>query len=170
MIIENYEELVDQLKHRLHPFYPLIVVIRGPQGAGKTTLAKRLCKDFEELTWMSKKKCAHFETDDYFMKDNVYAWDPNTIAEAHEWCQKEFKKIAKRSDGKYALVVVSNVSYAVRHVDDYAQCIKKGLRPCVVIRLKNVHENEHGVPKDVVEAVQAKFEPYPGELVVEGDL
>ena len=50
-----------------------LYLVRGVPGAGKSTFAKNL-------------GCTHFETDEFFMVDGEYKFDPSKLKEAHAWC------------------------------------------------------------------------------------
>ena len=56
---------------------PRLVLIRGPPGSGKSTMAKVL----------ALVGFGHFEADMYFVVDGRYRYDASRIREAHAWCQ-----------------------------------------------------------------------------------
>ena len=53
--------------------YKLAVIMLGESGSGKSTFARTLCAD---------DKCI-FSTDDYFMENGVYNFDPTKLGEYH---------------------------------------------------------------------------------------
>ena len=116
--------------------------MRGLPGSGKSTKAKKIAGDIGVI----------FSTDDFFMVDGQYKFDPKMIGEYHE---KNFKRtVEAMKDGK-PLIVIDNTNiklwemknyvisgeehgYAVRMEEpdthwafSYRQCAKK---------------NAHGVP------------------------
>jgi tRNA uridine 5-carbamoylmethylation protein Kti12 len=55
-----------------------LYIMRGVPGSGKSTLAKQLAEGDESKI---------FSTDDYWMKDGTYQFDPKMLGNAHEWNQ-----------------------------------------------------------------------------------
>ena len=53
-----------------------LILIRGLKGAGKSTLAKRVCNQ-------------HIEADMFFMKDGEYKFDHTKLKQANEWCREK---------------------------------------------------------------------------------
>lgn len=55
-----------------------LVIMRGVTGSGKSTVA---------LAVAQGDKSKIFSTDDFFVKDGVYQFDPKQIGRAHQWNQ-----------------------------------------------------------------------------------
>ncbi|XP_053560013.1 NEDD4-binding protein 2 [Bombina bombina] len=67
----------------------VLIMLRGAPGSGKTTLARQLLKHNPVGCILS--------TDDYFVKDGHYLYDPNCLGEAHEWNQKRAKEAFEKN-------------------------------------------------------------------------
>lgn len=61
-----------------------LVVMRGASGSGKSTKAKQLAADYLNLygaeAWI-------FSTDEFFMRDGQYMFNPAALGHAHCWNQ-----------------------------------------------------------------------------------
>lgn len=55
-----------------------LIIIRGPSGTGKSTIARHL-GGVERENW--------FEADMYFMRNGHYEWVGSQLPAAHRWCQ-----------------------------------------------------------------------------------
>lgn len=75
---------------------PTLILIYGPPGCGKSTLARELVQ--------SLTNAFHIETDQYFSIDGEYNWDATKLGIAHTWCQDE----AFKAFSKYTTVIVAN--------------------------------------------------------------
>lgn len=88
----------------------ILYIIRGLQGAGKTTHAKSL------------NPTVHAEADMYFVHDGVYRWDPNLIGAAHDWC---LNRVRIGLMAGLARVVVSNTFIRRKDMEPYVALAAK---------------------------------------------
>lgn len=144
-----------------------LILIRGLPSAGKTTLVNLLLRDEEDC---DERLTSHFETDQFFMKDGKYEFDPARIGEAHQWCQDEvrrtikFNQIHPRSND-HTVIVVSNTFTQRWEMQPY---IEMGYIPCkltVIDLFDGGHSDEtlyarnrHGVPLEVIRTLRAGYE------------
>lgn len=63
-----------------------VFLVRGLPGSGKTTYAKNVLK--------AEIIC---EADDYFMRNGVYKFDPDQLADAHNACFNKFVEAVKHN-------------------------------------------------------------------------
>lgn len=127
-----------------------VILIRGLPGSGKSTLAKQLI--------FGRPKANHFEADDYFVDfyTDKYRFDATKIKEAHNYCQIRFKQALERVS---ELIVVSNTFTKKWELQFYLdQCELHGIRP-QIITCEGKFENIHGVPKDKIAQMRARWEP-----------
>jgi predicted kinase len=127
----------------------MLHIIRGLPGSGKTTFAKTL-------------GCFHVETDMFFVQNGVYVYDPKKIAAAHQWCKNTVMQAMRTGMGD---VAVSNTFTQIWEMEPYIDmCIESS-------RFKVYHcygkwNNIHGVPTDVLQKMEERWEVYPNEIPI----
>ncbi|XP_075598172.1 NEDD4-binding protein 2-like 1 isoform X3 [Balearica regulorum gibbericeps] len=72
-----------------------LVLLRGLPGAGKSTLARQLKRDYPGAVVLS--------TDDFFIENGVYMFEPDFLEDAHKWNQKRARKAMK--NGKSPVII-----------------------------------------------------------------
>ena len=86
---------------------PVLWIIRGLPGSGKSTFALKLAKLFGYY---------HCEADQYFVgADGSYNFDPNKLGHAHEWCIKEIHDKLKIGQS----IIVSNTFTKITEIESY---------------------------------------------------
>lgn len=127
-----------------------LFLLRGVPGAGKTTLAKTLNAD------------AHFETDNFFVTEGVYKFEPSKIRMAHEWCQAQVENamLLNYTSNLYETIIVSNTFTQEWEMEAYYKMAKHYNYRVISIVVENRHGgvNDHGVPEDKVQAMRDRFE------------
>lgn len=127
-----------------------LFLLRGVPGAGKSTLAKMLNAD------------AHFETDNFFVREGVYNFEPSKIGMAHEWCQAQVDNamLVDYTSNLYETIVVSNTFTQEWEMEAYYEMAKQYKYRVISIVVENRHGgvNNHGVPEDKVQAMRDRFE------------
>jgi len=131
--------------------------MRGISGCGKSTYTK---KHFPGAVIVS--------ADHYFEQGGKYKFDQTKLPAAHAWCFKNFESALKV--GK-PLVVVDNTNTRKWEMERYVEAAKAAGYDVDVVRLVcdpavAAARNVHQVPVDAVAAMAARFEPYPGEHIV----
>jgi predicted kinase len=127
---------------------PRLVLIRGKDGAGKTTLA--------EMVYVPQG-FVHYEEDHFFYNrggGRRYAYDPALRSLASKWCRDHvFKALSAGRD-----VVVSNFFNCRRTVEPYralARALKADLQ---IITLTTQFESLHITNKALLEQRNASFQ------------
>lgn len=130
---------------------PIVVIMRGISGAGKSTWAKENCGADAVI-------CS---ADSFFVDaDGVYQFDFTQLSDAHDAC---FDKYCEALDAGEYCVVVDNTNTTRAEITPYLMYARRrGYRvriihidtPVDVAAARNVH----GVPADGVAAQAARFE------------
>lgn len=133
-------------------------IMRGCSGSGKSTYVKKNFPDAQV-----------FSSDDFWMKDGKYVFDPKRLGEAHAWNLRRFTQAvmelsepeATDCDEDYLLVVDNTNTTATEFAPYYAVAAAFGF-DTEIISL-DVDEdvafprNVHGVPQNVVHGQRRNF-------------
>lgn len=126
-----------------------LYIVRGIPGSGKSTFAKTLGG-------------THFETDEFFMVDGEYKFDPTKLKEAHRWCQDSVNTamILNHTAGLNNVIVVSNTFTQEWEMETYFQMADTYGYKVFSVIVENRHGgiNTHGVPEDKLQAMRDRFE------------
>jgi predicted kinase len=133
---------------------PIIFLVRGIPGSGKSTFAKHIWDDFVIC-----------EADKYFVNKETgeYNFDPSKLKEAHEWCRNEVETRMKDHQANpqyYPEIVVSNTFTQEWEMQSYMDLAKKyGYRVTTLI-IENRHggSNIHNVPEETLDRMRQRFE------------
>ncbi len=133
----------------------IMYIMRGPSGAGKSTKAKELGISGTALS-----------TDDFWMKDGKYVFDPLRIAEAHQWNQKRARECLKKG---ISPVIIDNTNIEAWEMKPYVYMAQEfGYQVQIVpVEVKNTPQelaqrNKHGVPENVIHEMIQKYNPNIG--------
>lgn len=121
----------------------LMIVLSGISGSGKSTIAKR----FAEL---HKESAVILSTDDYFMVDGEYKFNPAKLAEYHNKNKAAAEEACKN---KIPFVVIDNTNLKLWEAKPYFNIAHKYGYEIVFERiecdLETSDRNTHGVPREV---------------------
>lgn len=143
-----------------------LIIMRGVSGSGKSTLAQELGKDG-----------VIFSTDDYFMIDGEYKFNPKELGSAHRWNLRRTEKAMQYSK---PLIVIDNTNTQAWEMSKYVE-IAQQYGYNIEIAEPNWHpdlrneegkwnfdflkgRNKHGVPE---EALKRMIDRYEYDLTVE---
>lgn len=132
---------------------PILIIIRGLPGSGKTTLAKKIAKE---------ENMIHLETDMYFETEEGYVYDNEKLAEAIRWFDSQLMCLLR--DGKR--VVCSNTFITIKSVENCLSNLSgRSRQDVLVVRLTNDYGTIHDITKEAIQDMKERFESYPGEVI-----
>jgi predicted kinase len=134
-----------------------LIILRGISGSGKSTLAN-------ELSGGDPSKV--FSTDEYFMENQEYTFDPSKLAQAHQWNQN---RVQEAMEQKITPIIVDNtntqrwearpyVQMAVEH--GYDVKAEETTTPWRMDPEELARRNIHGVPREAIERMVERYEPH----------
>uniref|UniRef100_A0A672JEB9 NEDD4 binding protein 2 n=1 Tax=Salarias fasciatus TaxID=181472 RepID=A0A672JEB9_SALFA len=96
----------------------VLVLLRGAPGSGKSTLARALLDHNRGGVVLS--------TDDYFIRNGRYAFDPTALGEAHDWNHKRAKEAFERGNNP---IIIDNTNMQGWEMKPYvAQALRHGYK------------------------------------------
>ncbi|XP_038618088.1 NEDD4-binding protein 2-like 1 isoform X3 [Tachyglossus aculeatus] len=138
-------------------FSKRLYLLRGLPGAGKTSLARQLKRDFPQALI--------FSTDDFFVReDGTYEFNPDFLGEAHKWNQERARTAMRNGESP---VIIDNTNlqswemrpYAVMALENNYEVIFR--EPDTRWKF-NVQElarrNIHGVSKEKIRRMKEWYE------------
>lgn len=130
-----------------------LIIMRGISGSGKSTLARTLCPAAQI-----------FSTDDLFMVDGVYQFDPSKLGEYHaknqqlvEWAMQEM----------WPVVCVDNTNTQLWEMAPYARLADTYGYAVRIVEANTpwrfdadvlAEKNTHGVPREAIKRMIARYE------------
>lgn len=126
-----------------------VIIIRGCQGAGKSTLANMLVG--------LNRSGIIIEADNFMYEDGVYKFHPSKLNMCHE---KAFNLFSMSIIDGVDLIIVSNVGAKWDHCSKYFDLAKsKGYKvTSIIVENRNDTKNLHDVDLTKVEQVAKSFE------------
>ena len=122
-----------------------LVIIRGVPGSGKSTRAA----EFVKLGY------AHFENDQFLMRNGVYDWTPERLAAAISACFNAVKNALQ--DGQS--VVVSNCFITHKSYSAFIKLAESMHVQVEVINCFGEYQNQHNVPDVILQKMRRSFQP-----------
>jgi len=139
---------LEELKETITGLRPVMVLVRGVPGTGKSTLA-------------SKLGVPYLEADQYFTSsDGTYTFDRTRIKDAHVWCQKAAK--FRLACGQP--VVVSNTFVQGWELKPYVNMAEEHGYDVVIVRMTKEYGTVHAVPEHALVRMRSTFSDVTGEL------
>lgn len=133
---------------------PVLIIIRGVSGSGKSTFADFLVNNIIQKLerYYDNRQPQKFEADQWFV-DNDEPWNPRYLSTAHEWCQAAVKQSLQ--DGY--VTIVSNTTTTKKELDPYIKIATDlGVQYFVLIA-DGDYNNVHGVDDDKLRKQAERF-------------
>lgn len=154
----------------------LMIILRGPPGSGKSYLAKKLLS--EAGIDQPRHKNHIFSSDDFFMQNNVYVFDPNLLSQAHMFNQRNVLTATRKH---VSPIIVDNTNSQAWEMRVYADlAVSAGydleiVEPCNWWLFKESElskRNVHGVPKAKIRNMIERYEKHitPKKLMQQFEL
>nr|XP_030141274.3 NEDD4-binding protein 2-like 1 [Taeniopygia guttata] len=133
-----------------------LVLLRGLPGAGKSTLARQLKRDHPSAVVLS--------TDDFFVENGVYIFEPDFLEDAHKWNQKRARKAMK--NGKSPVIIDNTNIHAwemkpyvmMAHENRYEVTFQEPDTPWKFNVQELTRRNTHHVPREKIQRMKEEYE------------
>lgn len=140
-----------------------LVLVRGLPGAGKSTLAEKIKKHFDD-TYCMAPFC--HEADKYWVRpDGTYDFNPKNIGNAHEWCTNKAKdtvELDKDDPEPHAFTIVSNTFTTLKEMQPYLDMVDS--ENVVVVHCTNNYGSIHDVPSHTISKMEQRWQDTPSHL------
>lgn len=137
-----------------------LILVRGLPGSGKSYLAEKLQQEFIK----AGLTCSVYSTDDFFVYDNNYNFDPTLLSVAHTWNRgRVMRSMMKKVD----VIIVANTFTKTWEVEPYYNDSKKFGYTLELKQPKTAwafdkeecfKRNTHGVPLEVIDSMVDRWE------------
>jgi predicted kinase len=124
---------------------PILYLIRGLPGSGKSTMAQLLCNKYGgEIV----------EADHWFMENGRYNFNPSELPKAHSMCKLRTEHVLRNGIN----VFVANTFTTLSEIDPYFDIASEIKVKTVVIECKGNFGSVHNVPQETIEKMRLRWE------------
>lgn len=95
--------------------------------------------------------------DDCITRNGVYLWKPETVAAAHNWCQRKCRRFMK---AQIERIVIANTNTTEREMTPYLELARQfGYKVfSVIVENRHGNTNTHNVPVITLEKMAERFQ------------
>lgn len=138
-----------------------LILMRGVTGCGKSTKAQQIVRDYKEIYCVD---ALIFSTDDFYVRDGEYRWNPAQIGHAHCWNQ--LRALNAMIDSE-EVVIIDNTNTQAWEMQPYVRAaVKLGYEveivepstPWAFDVEELAKKTTHGVPIESVRSMVARYE------------
>ena len=143
----------------------MLIIMRGWQGSGKSTLVKQFVTSFRNITIYS--------TDEYWIRENgEYLWDSSRLGEAHQWNENRAKQWFEEHSDEDVLII-DNTNITLESLMPYVEMAQRRghvawqsiapdamktrelfdsakIEDAILLLVKHWQRNLHGVPLSTI--------------------
>ena len=139
-----------------------LILVRGLPGSGKSTAAQKIAM-FDQNNRVVIEGDHYFETAVPGTTMKRYHFDGEWLADAPRRCRRLTE--ACLTDGLTA--IVSNTFTTLKEMKPYMHMAEDMDIPIMVIKCEGTYGSVHNVPAHVMDRMEARWEPYDGEVTTE---
>ena len=134
-----------------------LIIMQGVPGSGKSYLAERLAEESDHTGKI-------FSTDNYFMQDGQYTFNPKLLPKAHQWNQEQ--AVAAMEQG-YPLIIIDNTNTQAWEAKEYVKAALDAGYDITFQRSQTewandaevcFEKNTHGVPLPAIKSMLSRLE------------
>lgn len=151
---------LDRIRDRIRSGAKVLVILRGLPGSGKSHLARLIVT----TTINEDPQRFIYSTDEFFIRNGMYQFNPNMLGDAHEWNKR---RVFEAMMLGMSPIIVDNTNtemwemkpyagYAVQY--GYAVEILEPLTVWIFNPPELARRNTHGVPKAKIESMLERYE------------
>lgn len=133
-----------------------VYIMRGIPGSGKSTKSRELAGSNGSI----------HSTDEYFLVDGEYVFDPNKLAEYHARNLEAFTQSLRDS---VEIVICDNTNVQIGHMLPYLQAAQIHGYEIWIVEMAHpdpnvaATRNTHGVTVDGIRRMISRWEPWPAD-------
>ncbi|BFZ14652.1 hypothetical protein BsWGS_17690 [Bradybaena similaris] len=159
---------VGMIRHYILAKQPVMIILRGLSGSGKSYLARQLIAESQRLGVQGEI----LSTDDFFMGAGQYSYNRNDLPEAHDWNKKRALQCVKE---RRSPVIIDNTNTTMWELLPYAVlALEHGydiqmFEPDTPWRMKVAElarKNVHYVRKENIKRMKERWENFTLEDVI----
>lgn len=156
--MNQFDQIIEKIKEKESLGKPVLILIQGIPGAGKTTLAERLCKNL---------KIRYYEADQWFARSGTYKFEQENLSIAHRWCYGKVKGNLLHKQ----TCICSNTLTASYFLEKYIDLASRCDANYFLIKLCTEHKSIHNPPAEVVQIMREQLNenPYIPDLTIYAD-
>lgn len=141
-----------------------LVILSAPSGTGKSTLAK----DMALALHSQGKICYILSTDNYWIQDGEYKFNPKMLGAAHEWNFQKFKNLVQEEDllSNDITVIIDNTNLRWSEFSKYIETALLSKWDIEITKLSCPYTDEelfkrniHNVPVETIHRQRERWQP-----------
>lgn len=145
----------------------VMIICRGASGSGKSTWVQNFIRRtpivVSPMGLVAMDSPGVFSTDDFFLKDGNYVFDPKMLGAHHRSNQQNASTFCsfwkdKAPSDKPVYCVVDNTNIRLWEMEPYVKIGKENGFKVFQKPFFGQHESAHGVPPEKVEQMRQAFE------------